>query len=150
MFDTGAQPAMQAHTPSAPRTGPLRLAVVDDHAIIRGVFATLAEDDAELVMAWTASTLSEAWMKIQRETPDFLVMDVNLPDGLGFDFVAEVLQALPDLPVLMISASEDTSFQKRAAECGARGYLAKVTSIEKLVEAMHAIQHGGRWFLGAE
>jgi len=139
-------PPMTPSTLSPVKRGLIRLAVVDDHSIIRGVFATLVEDAADLTMAWTASSLTEARRQIQKESPDFLVMDVNLPDGSGFDFVKEVLRDRPDLPVLMISASEDRSYQKQALASGARGYIPKDSSVEKVVEAMTAIQNGGRWF----
>ena len=128
----------------------VRLAVVDDHAIIRGVFVTLVEDAPDLIMAWTASSLADAEKKLQGDAPDVLVMDVGLPDGNGFDFTAKVLGMLPDLPILMVSADEDRSYSDRAAACGARGFIAKEASLEQLVEAVSTIQRGGQWFAGAE
>lgn len=124
----------------------LRLAVVDDHAIIRGVFVTLVEDAPDLTMAWTASSLAEARDKLKCDTPEFLVMDVTLPDGNGFDFIAKTLHDLPELSVLMVSAHEDPSYPERAAACGAKGFIPKVASLEQLVEAVSVIQHGDRWF----
>ncbi len=124
----------------------LRLAVIDDHAIIRGVFVTLVEDAPDMVMAWTASTLSDARSKLQADTPDFLVMDVTLPDGNGFEFLKEVLDHAPDLPVLMVSAQGDQTFPDRAASGGARGFIAKEASLEQLLEAVNTIQQGGEWF----
>lgn len=137
----------QTETDSPPLANArLRLAVVDDHAIIRGVFVTLVEDAPDLSMAWTASSLAEASDKLRWDTPDFLVMDVGLPDGNGFDFTAEVLSRLPNLPILMVSADEDHSYPDRAAACGARGFIAKEASLELLVEAVNTIQQGGKWF----
>ena len=124
----------------------IRLAVVDDHAIIRGVFVTLVEDADDLTIAWTASCLSEAMEQLQLDPPDMLVMDVHLPDGSGFDFTREVLQWKPELPVLMVSAFHDKTHSERAAACGACGYIPKEASLEKLVEAVQTVQHGGRWF----
>ncbi|MGV3662855.1 MAG: response regulator [Prosthecobacter sp.] len=124
----------------------LRLAVIDDHAIIRGVFVTLVEDAPDMVMAWTASTLTDARTKLQADTPDFLVMDVTLPDGNGFEFLKEVLEHAPDLPVLMVSAQGDPAFPERAAQGGARGFIAKEASLEQLLEAVSTIQAGGQWF----
>ena len=73
-------------------------------------------------------------------------MDVGLPDGNGFDFVSEVLKDHPRLPVLMVSAQDDRSFPERARACGARGFIDKAASLERLVEAVSAIQQGGSWF----
>lgn len=124
----------------------LRLAVVDDHAIIRGVFVTLVEDAPDMTMAWTASSLAEASDKLHWDIPDFLVVDVGLPDGNGFEFTTEVLNRVPQLPVLIVSAEENKSYPDRAAACGARGFIAKEASLEQLVEAVNTIQQGGSWF----
>jgi DNA-binding NarL/FixJ family response regulator len=130
-------------------TTQLRLAVVDDHAIIRGVFVTLVEDAPDMIMAWTASSLAEAAEKIRGDIPDFMVMDVGLPDGIGFDFAAEVIRTLPHMPILMVSAEEDPEYPGRAAASGARGFIAKEASLEQLLEAVTTIQQGGRWFPNA-
>lgn len=132
--------------PPTPSNERLRIAVVDDHAIIRGVFLTLVEDAPDLTMAWTASSLVEAADKLRWDTPDFLVLDVGLPDGNGFEFTAEVLSRLPQLPILMVSADEDKSYPQRAAASGARGFIAKEASLEQLIEAVSTIQKGGKWF----
>lgn len=136
----------QSQTMTSPQHHRLRLAVVDDHAIIRGVFVTLVEDAPDMTMAWTASSLSEARNKLHQDTPDFLVMDVTLPDGNGFDFLGEILREAPQLPVLMVSAQGDDTFPGRAASCGARGFIAKEASLEQLLEAVTTIQQGGKWF----
>lgn len=141
---------MQDSTTATPMDAPQRLAVVDDHAIIRGVFLTLVEDTSDLTMAWMASTLAEARAKLERDVPDFLVMDVELPDGNGFEFIREVIERLPTLPVLMVSAQADRSFPQRAQACGAKGFIGKAASLERLVEAVSAIQQGGTWFMYGE
>jgi DNA-binding NarL/FixJ family response regulator len=137
---------MPAADPPSPPTARQRIAVVDDHAIIRGVFLTLVEDAPDLLMAWTASSLAEAAEKLRWDAPDFLVMDVGLPDGNGFDFIPEVLNLLPHLPILMVSADEDKTYPERAAAAGARGFIAKEASLELLLEAVSTIQQGGKWF----
>lgn len=137
---------MPDSTSTATENEPQRLAVVDDHAIIRGVFLTLVEDASDLVMAWMASSLGDARAKIARDAPDFLVMDVDLPDGNGFDFVKEVKVQFPNLPVLMVSAQEDRDYPKRAMACGAKGFIGKAASLERLLEAVTTIQQGGEWF----
>ena len=137
---------MPAPAPIPPPATRLRLAVVDDHAIIRGVFVTLVEDAPDMIMAWTASSLAEASDKIHWDIPDFLVVDVGLPDGNGFEFTTEILTRVPHLPVLIVSADENRSYLARAAACGARGFIAKEASLEQLVEAVNTIQQGGSWF----
>lgn len=130
----------------APQFPRQRLAVVDDHAIMRGVFVTLVEDSPDLAMAWAAPCLEEARQKLQEDRPDFLIMDVTLPDGNGLDFLPDVLRAAPGLPVLMVSAQDDEEIPRIAAERGARGFLRKESSLDMLLDAIGTIQQGGRWF----
>ncbi|MFZ2277801.1 MAG: response regulator transcription factor [Prosthecobacter sp.] len=141
---------MQDTTSTKLPNEPQRLAVVDDHAIIRGVFLTLVEDDSDLTMAWMAASLTEARAKLERDVPDFLVMDVELPDGNGFEFILEVLKQFPRLPVLMVSAQMDKNYPNRAKACGAKGFIGKEASLGSLVEAVNAIQKGRVWFTGTD
>lgn len=137
---------MPDSTSSTPHPPPQRLAVVDDHAIIRGVFLTLVEDASDLVMAWMAASIADARAKLAKNAPDFMVMDVDLPDGNGFDFTIEAIGQVPGLRVLMVSAQDDRSYPQRARACGAKGFIGKVASLELLLEAVNTIQHGGEWF----
>lgn len=57
-----------------------------------------------------------------------------------------MLNSAPSLPVLIVSAKEDPGDPGRAAACGARGFIPKEASLEQLVEAVSAIQQGGKWF----
>lgn len=132
---------------SSPQPKPLRLAVVDDHPIIRSVFKTLTEDAPDMTVAWMAASLCEARDRLGWDTPDLLVIDVGLPDGNGFDLVAEVLRSAPDLPVLMVSAREDCDYPQRAVACGAKGFIAKDVSLEELVKAVNALRRGESWFM---
>jgi DNA-binding NarL/FixJ family response regulator len=122
---------------------PKRIAVVDDVAIIRAVFRSIAEDSPGMNLIWTASNLDEARAGLNREVPDLLVMDVNLPDGDGFEFTTELLQTHPGLPVLIFSAHEGGSFVEKAVECGARGFLGKNVPPQKVVEAISILCSGG-------
>jgi DNA-binding NarL/FixJ family response regulator len=127
---------------------PRRIAVVDDMSIIRAVFRSIAEDSPNLNLLWTAPNITEARESLKGELPDLLILDVNLPDGDGFDFAIELTQDYPRLPVLMFSAHEGGSFVEKAAQCGAKGFLGKNVSPQKVVEAITIICSGGT-FLGA-
>lgn len=138
----------QATLPPLSSDVPRRIAVVDDVAIIRSVFRSIAEDSPGMNLIWTASNLEEARAGLRREIPDLLVMDVNLPDGDGFEFTAELMRKNPTLPVLMFSAHEGSSYVEKAVECGARGFLGKNVPPQKVVEAISVICGGGTFLAG--
>jgi len=135
--------ATDSSTATLSAQNPKRIAVVDDVAIIRAVFRSIAEDSPGMNLIWTASNLDEARAGLGREIPDVLVMDVNLPDGDGFEFTTELLESHPSLPVLIFSAHEGGSFVEKAVECGAKGFLGKNVPPQKVVEAIAILCSGG-------
>ncbi|MDZ4286825.1 MAG: response regulator transcription factor [Prosthecobacter sp.] len=127
--------------------GPVRVAVVDDHSIMRAVYRTLVEDAPDLDLAWSASTAKEARMHLERDdVPDVVIMDLTLPDGSGYELTREFLQRYPGLPVLVVSAHHDRSYAQEAFECGARGYLVKDSSPHELLHALEAVRSGESYF----
>ncbi len=124
-----------------------RIAVVDDHSIMRAVYRSLVDDSPELDMVWSASTLEEARMHIERdEIPDVMIMDVTLPDGTGYELVSEILLKHPKVPILMVSAHEEKTYIQKAAACGARGYLVKDSSPAELMDALETVLNGETYF----
>ena len=125
----------------------MRIAVVDDHSIMRAVYRSLIDDSPELEMAWSASTVDEARLHIERDDiPDIIIMDVTLPDGTGYDLVREILNEYPNVPILMVSAHEERAYAEQAAECGARGYLVKDSSPAELMDALETVISGEVYF----
>lgn len=119
-----------------------RFGIIDDHCIIRSVFGSLAEDSPDLEMAWGAGCFGAAREWLGRDRPDFLIVDVNLPDGNGFDFTAEMRQRFPDLPILVVSSNEGYECAKLAIENGARGYLCKRSTLQEIMDAIFAMIQG--------
>lgn len=124
---------------AAPQAPPVRVAVVDDHSIMRAVFSAIVEDAPDLDLAWSAANLAEARPFLASEEPGLLILDVSLPDGNGFEFTQEILLRHPNLPVLIVSAEEDETFKQRARACGARAFLSKDVSPEEVLKAVHMI-----------
>ena len=125
----------------------IRIAVVDDHSIMRAVYRSLVDDSPELEMAWSAASIKEARLHIERDdAPDVMIMDVTLPDGTGYEMVSEVLQKYPQVPILMVSAHEEKSYVQQAIECGARGYLVKDSSPSELMDALETVLSGEKYF----
>lgn len=125
----------------------MRIAVVDDHSIMRAVYRSLIDDSPDLEMAWSAATLGEARLHIERDDiPDIIIMDVTLPDGTGYELVREILEEHPRLPILMVSAHEERSYARHAAEAGAKGYLVKDSSPAELMDALETVISGESYF----
>ena len=135
--------------PTAP-AAPLRIALVDDHAVVRMGFRMLLESTpagalpALKVMAEAAD--GEALLRLLPTTTlDVVVMDLSMP-GLGGLETLRRLRARDDAPpVLVLSAHEDSAHPRRALNAGALGYLSKRAAPETLPEAVRAVAAGRRY-----
>jgi DNA-binding NarL/FixJ family response regulator len=119
-----------------------RIGVVDDHSIMRAVYRTLLEDEPRFALAWSAATLDEARSQMQADKPDLLIVDINMPDGDGLEFVREMLPKAPAMRVLVISAHEEREYPQMASECGAHGYLCKNSTPTDVLAAIDSIRQG--------
>jgi DNA-binding NarL/FixJ family response regulator len=126
-------------TGSATAVGPpLRVVLVDDHAIVRsGLTAELEQRRCEVVAE--ASDVDSAVAAIRSTRPDVVLLDVRLPGGGG----PAVLRQLDDPPpTLAISASDERADVVATVTAGATGYLLKTSPIDELVAAVRATAEG--------
>jgi DNA-binding NarL/FixJ family response regulator len=120
----------------------LRVAVADDHAVVReGIRALLsAQDGLELV--GTAVTGAEAVRVAVIERPDVLVMDIGMPDVDGIEATRRISRAAPDVAVLVLTMFDDDESVFAAMRAGARGYVLKGAAPETLLRAIAAVAAG--------
>jgi two-component system nitrogen regulation response regulator GlnG len=111
-----------------------RLLVVDDEAIIRHSFQkTLGGPEVEVL---TAGTVAEAWAAFERERPDVIVLDLQLPDGFGLDLFDRIREGDPKLPVVVISAHGTTEIAIEATKRGAFDYLTKPIPLDRIKQVL--------------
>jgi two-component system, NarL family, response regulator NreC len=128
-----------------------RIAVVlaDDHAVVRGALRALLEAQSDLEVAGEASDVAGAREAVIDFAPDVLVLDVNMPDGLGVEAVAELRDAYPDTQIVLLTMERDIGLARRALDDGALGYLFKDAAHLELVEAVRAAARGNRYLPAA-
>ncbi|UYM05387.1 response regulator [Solicola gregarius] len=119
----------------------VRVMVVDDHPMWRdGVARDLEESGFEVVA--TAADGREAIARATATTPDVVVLDLNIPEPDGVAVSAAVAADLPDVRVLVLSASGEQADVLEAIKAGATGYLVKSASREALVDAVRKVASG--------
>jgi len=123
---------------------PVRLAVVDDHALFRAGLVSLLSEMAEVSVVGEAGDGQGALEIVNQLKPDVLLLDVNMP-GMGG---VEVVRALRDLPedeqcrILMLTISKSEQDLLGAIEAGADGYLLKNAEPEELRKAILLVNQG--------
>jgi DNA-binding NarL/FixJ family response regulator len=102
---------------------PTRVLIVDDHQPFRAVARELLES-AGYVVSGEAAGAVEALAAVAADSPDAVLLDVQLPDGDGFT-VATKLAAVSGPAVVLISSRDADDYGRRVESCGARGFIAK-------------------------
>jgi DNA-binding NarL/FixJ family response regulator len=126
-----------AHQP--PR---LRLLLVDDQPLFRKALASLIQAQFDMVVVGEASDGSEALEKIRALRPDLVVMDVQMPGTGGIDGVRGVRAAGFDVPIIMLTVSDEDADLFEAIRAGANGYLLKNLRPEQLFDGIRGAMRG--------
>lgn len=123
-------------------TGPTRILLVDDHAIVREGYRRLLEGEPGILVVGEARDAAEASQNARALSPDVIVMDIALPGTSGIEATRRMLQDQPQLRILMFSMYDDAIYASRALEAGALGYLSKASAPEVLLRAIYAVSRG--------
>jgi two-component system nitrogen regulation response regulator GlnG len=111
-----------------------KLLVVDDEESVRYSFRRVFQgEDVEVL---TAGTAAEGLAAIDRDDPDVIVLDLQLPDRSGLDLFREVHARSPKLPVIFITAHGNTETAIEAMKGGAFDYLVKPVDLDRLSQVL--------------
>ena len=114
----------------------VRLLVIDDHDVVRqGLVSALGAHGFTLIE--TAATIKQARAKIAAFNPQAVIVDLNLPDGSGFEVVQWVRKCAPDAAIIILSINEPSQYVSIARSSGANAYLSKSQSIEEIVTTLN-------------
>jgi two-component system response regulator DevR len=122
---------------------PLRVLLVDDHAVVRRGLEDLLTERSEITVLGGAGTVKQAVDMAARLLPDVVVMDLRLPDGSGVEACREIRAAHPDTKVLILTSHADQNALFAAVMAGASGYLLKDINPSAIQDAVLQIGHGG-------
>jgi two-component system KDP operon response regulator KdpE len=113
--------------------------IVDDELPIRRLLRSTLHVHGYAVAE--AATLAEARVELANTKPDVLLLDLGLPDGEGFELIAE-LRPASSLPIIVLSARNDDAGKVRALDAGADDYVTKPFSVEELLARIRtALRH---------
>lgn len=120
---------------------PLRVMLVDDHALVRSAIRqAITADDIEVV--GEAASAEECLTEAPRLRPDVLLLDVDLPGMNGVELVRELAPRLPQTKIVMLTVSTARRHLLEAMRHGAFGYLTKDLTGDALLRAVRGIRNG--------
>jgi DNA-binding NarL/FixJ family response regulator len=128
---------------------PARVVLVEDHTMVRQLFAHLVRDDLGLTLAADCTTVAEAQVALVREQPDLAIVDWMLPDGRGFDLVRSVGPKLPRTRWLFVSSNEQGHLVREAVSLGVHGFVMKRSDLATLRTAISTVLSGEKYYCQA-
>ena len=122
----------------------IRVAVVDDQALVRGGFALVLGHEADIEVVAEAGNGIEAINVAREHQPDVIVMDIRMPDMDGLEATTRILEEA-DWPVriLIVTTFDPDEYIYKALRAGASGFVLKDTPPAELVKAVRVVAEGG-------
>lgn len=120
----------------------IRIAIADDHAVLRESLAALLETQPDFEVVGKAANGTQALQLVRSGPPDVLVLDLFMPGGDGFDVLRTLDRAGSHVAAVVLTASESQLDYAQVVRLGARGLVLKADGPEKLFAAIRAVAQG--------
>jgi DNA-binding NarL/FixJ family response regulator len=124
------------------RGAPTRVAIVDDHQLVREGLRDLLEDTLDIEVVGEAANGREGLLLCSRLKPDLVLMDVRMPDMDGLAATREIKQRYPEISVMMVTMHENPDYLLEALKSGAAGYVLKDGLRQEVVTAVRRVREG--------
>lgn len=123
----------------------VRILVVDDNPSVRHYLRSLLEQQSMWQVCDEARTGKEALQRIEKNPPDMILLDFQMPDLNGLDVARQVAKLFPAIPILMVTIHLSKQLAEEARKAGIRGACAK-SDVGSIVEAVDALLHHKTYF----
>jgi two-component system response regulator DesR len=122
----------------------IRVVLAEDQAMVRGALSALLRLESDLDVIGSAANGEEAWTLIERDKPDILVTDIEMPKLTGLELAQRIRDRGVDCKVIILTTFARPGFLRRALDAGVGGYLLKDAPADQLAEALRKVHRGGR------
>ncbi len=123
----------------------IRIAIVDDHAMVRAGLKQFFADEVDFRVVAEASNGREALDIVRQGEVDVMVMDISMPGQSGVDALAAIRARAPDLPVLILSGFAEEHYATTLLRQGASGYLNKDCDPQEIIKAIRTVFRGRKY-----
>lgn len=123
-------------------TDPLQVAIVDDHRLLTDAIRLLLKGEPGIQIAGVFHTAEEALSSWEQHPPNIVLMDIDLPGMDGIEATRRLLEAHPEIRVIVITAFQESDLLAEAVKLGAVGFVPKTHAAEHLVQVIRMVGEG--------
>lgn len=119
--------------------------LVEDHPLMRSGLAQLLARQFSGATVTEVESAAAALDNLSSSAPDLVILDIDLPDRSGLDLLADLRSLAHNIPVLMLTAQEETEFGRRALHAGASGFVHKSSPPSEIIGAVQRLLQGKKY-----
>jgi DNA-binding NarL/FixJ family response regulator len=139
------QKPTDSNIPAFPAAKPLRILIVDDHAIVRDGLKQILTSRLPDAVIGEGRNAQEALDQVSQGTWDVLLLDISMPGLSGLDVLQQIRDLQPTLKILVLTMHPEDQYAVRVLKAGAVGYLTKETASAEVVGAVQTVLCGGKY-----
>jgi len=122
--------------------GKTRILLVDDHAVVRFGIAQLINRQTDMAVCGEEEDASRAMGAIEALKPNLVIADISLKESSGLELMRNIKAQYPGLPILVVSAHDESIYAEIAFRAGALGYLMKDGALDRIITAIRRVLSG--------
>jgi two-component system response regulator DesR len=122
----------------------IRVLIAEDQSMVLGALAALLEIESDIEVVGQALNGREALDLVERDRPDVLLTDIEMPEMTGLEAAAEIQRRGLPTRVVILTTFARAGYLRRALDAGAAGYLLKDSPADELANAVRRVHAGGR------
>ncbi|RCK41407.1 response regulator transcription factor [Thalassospira profundimaris] len=128
-------------------TETFQILIADDHPLVRGALKQALSTELDNVTVYEAGSLFEAIEQIEAHKGDIdlVLLDLHMPGMNGFTGLFTLRASYPDIPVSIVSASQELPVVRRSIEYGASAFVPKSAPVDQIGLAVKTVLDGGMW-----
>lgn len=124
----------------------IKVLLIDDHPLVIEGMRAVLETYSHIEVVGSANTARDGLAIAQRNLPDVVMMDINMPDMSGLDAIEMIKDACPKTRLVMLSMHDSREYISNSVMHGASGYVLKDTPANEIIAAIDAVAAGGTYF----
>ncbi|MES2590976.1 MAG: response regulator transcription factor [Bacteroidota bacterium] len=124
----------------------IKIFILDDHKMLIDGLEALLMNELDYELIGTAQSAKDALALINKNVPDIILSDINMPEMNGIEFTRELKKNYPAVKVIALSMFSEQSTISEMLDAGASGYILKNTGKKELLNALQKVAEGGMFF----